>query len=278
MAYLSEEMHLGSIGLAMGLYISGTALGGMSGRLITGVLTDLFSWRVALAANGVLGLLAAFLFWRTLPRSVNFNPRPLSAPALLGSFCEHLKDSGLRQLFAEGFLLMGTFVTVYNYVGYRLTGAPYRLSQSQVGLVFIVYLVGTASSAWFGDLAGKRGRRKVFWSTILLMLAGLAISLLSPLPWIIGGIAVLTCGFFGAHSIVSSWVGIRARHSKAQASSLYLFSYYLGSSIIGSSGGIFWNEFGWRGIAGFTGLLLLIALFLSVRLLALRPLAEVVKP
>jgi YNFM family putative membrane transporter len=40
MAYLSEEMHAKAIGLAMGLYISGNALGGMSGRLVTGAVTD----------------------------------------------------------------------------------------------------------------------------------------------------------------------------------------------------------------------------------------------
>ena len=39
----------------------------------------------------------------------------------------------------------------------------------------------------------------------------------------ITGLLLLTFGFFGSHSIASSWVGRRATHDKAQASSLYLF-------------------------------------------------------
>lgn len=167
---------------------------------------------------------------------------------------------------------MGTFVTTYNYIGYRLLEPPYSLSQTQVGAIFAVYLLGTGSSAWVGNLAGRLGRRKVFWATTAIMLAGLLLTLMRPLPLIITGIAILTAGFFGAHSIASSWVGLRARHSKAQASALYLFFYYVGSSVIGSCGGLFWSASGWRGVVEFTGSLLILALLISLRLTALQPL------
>lgn len=278
MAYLSEEMHIGSIGLAMGLYISGSALGGMSGRLIAGVLTDISSWRLAVATIGGLGLIAAVIFWRSLPPSIHFEPQPLLPRRLFTFLVDHLRDPGLRWMFFEGFLLMGAFVTVYNYIGYRLVAPPYHLSQSAVGALFIVYLVGVFSSAWVGDLAGRLGRAKVFWAPIVLMSAGLAITLLHHLVAIITGVAVLTFAFFGAHSIVSSWVGLRARRAKAQASSLYLFFYYLGSSVVGSIGGFFWNAFGWLGVAAFTGALLLLAFLISVRLFALQPIAKASAP
>ncbi|HEX4748556.1 MAG TPA: MFS transporter [Bryobacteraceae bacterium] len=266
MAYLSEEMDTSAVGLAMGLYIGGTAIGGMSGRLIVGVLTDAVSWRFAIAAIGVLGLLSAAIFWRSLPPSSNFAPHPLVVSKLVRLMAEHMRDSGLRWLYIEGFLLMGTFVTLYNYIGFRLVEPPYGLTQSQIGLIFTVYLVGAFSSAWVGNLAGRLGRRKVLWITISLMLAGLAGTLVAPLPLIIVSIACFTFGFFGSHSIVSSWVGLRARHSKAQASSLYLFFYYLGSSIVGSAGGLFWHYSHWLGVASFTGVLLMIAVLISIRL------------
>jgi hypothetical protein len=47
MVYLGEEVHPLHLGTAMGLYIGGTAFGGMLGRVATGILTDLFSWRNA---------------------------------------------------------------------------------------------------------------------------------------------------------------------------------------------------------------------------------------
>jgi MFS transporter, YNFM family, putative membrane transport protein len=273
MAYLSEEMDRSAIGLAMGLYIGGTAIGGMSGRLIVGLLTDAVSWRFAIGAIGVIGLVSAAIFWRSLPPSRQFVRHPFVASKLAGLMLEHLRDSGLRWLYFEGFLLMGTFVTLYNYIGFRLVAPPYRLSQSQIGLIFTVYLVGAFSSAWVGNLAGRLGRRKVLWVTILLMLSGVAITLAGPLFLIIIGIALFTFGFFGSHSVVSSWIGLRAQHSKAQASSLYLFFYYLGSSIVGSTGGLFWHDLLWNGVAGFTGALLVLAVLISVRLASLQPLS-----
>jgi YNFM family putative membrane transporter len=272
MAYLSEEMDYKSVGLAMGLYIGGSGLGGMTGRFATGYLTDIASWRVALGAVGGFGILAALIFWRTLPPSRHFEARPLALGELKESFLDHLRDAGLPWLFIEGFLLMGSFVTTYNYIGFRLLAPPYRLSQTQVGAIFAVYLFGTGSSAWVGNLAGRLGRRKVFWATIAIMLTGLLLTLLSPLVVIITGIAVLTVGYFGAHSIASSWVGLRARHSKAQASALYLFFYYVGSSVAGSTGGLFWSASGWRGVVGFTGSLVILALLISLRLSVLQPL------
>ena len=272
MAYLSEEMDYQSVGLAMGLYIGGSGLGGMTGRFVVGYLTDVASWRVAMGTVGGFGILAALIFWRTLPPSRHFRPRPLALGQLRESFLDHLRDAGLPWLFIEGFLLMGSFVTTYNYIGFRLMAAPYGLSQTAVGAIFIVYFIGIFSSAWVGNLAGRLGRRKVFWATTVTMLAGLLISLMSSLTIIITGIAVLTAGFFGAHSIASSWVGLRARHSKAQASALYLFFYYVGSSVVGSFGGFFWTALGWRGVVGFIGSLLILALLISLRLSVLQPL------
>lgn len=275
MAYLSEEMDATAVGLAMGLYIGGSAIGGMSGRLIVGVLTDAFSWRTAVFIIGLLGLLAAAVFWRSLPPSRHFDRHPLHVRKLMRLMSEHLRDPGLRALYLEGFLLMGTFVTLYNYIGFRLVAPPYRLSQSEVGLIFTVYLVGAFSSAWVGNLAGRLGRQRVLWITILIMLSGLTTTLAAPLFIIIFGIAVFTFGFFGSHSIVSSWVGMRARHSKAQASSLYLFFYYLGSSVVGSTGGLFWHDYRWSGVAGFTGTLLFLAVLIAAVQLQLQQCSDV---
>jgi YNFM family putative membrane transporter len=275
MTYLSEEIHPESIGLGMGLYISGSAVGGMGGRLITGVLTDFFDWRVGVAVVGVIGLLAAWIFARALPASRHFVGQPLRWRVLSARFAGIFHDRGLPWLFAEGFLLLGAFVTVYNYLGYRLLAPPYNLSQAVVGLIFAIYLVGTFSSPWMGHLAGKLGRRKVLWTTLALMLAGVALTMLQPLALVMLGIVAITFGFFGGHSIVSSWVGRRAGAAKAQAASVYLFSYYMGSSIAGASGGLFYASHGWTGVALFVGALVLAGLLIALRLIRLPPLVNV---
>ena len=271
MAYLSEEIEPASLGIAMGLYISGNSVGGMSGRIIIGMLTDYFNWRVALGSIGILSILASLLFWYLLPDSKHFQPRSFEIGKLLRSMANQLKDPGLLCLYGIGFFLMGSFVTLFNYIGYQLIAPPYSLSQTIVGWIFVIYIVGTFSATWMGRLADIHGRRQILWVALLIMASGAGLTLWTPLVLKILGIAIFTFGFFGSHSLASSWVGQRAIHDKAQASSLYLFFYYVGSSIGGTVGGTFWSAFGWGGVISLILGFLLLALFLSIRLNSIMP-------
>ena len=269
MAYVGEEMHPRSLGLAMGLYVGGSGLGGMAGRLLSGVITDVWGWRTALTVLGALGVLCAAIMWRGLPASRYFVPREPHLPSLLRAFGRHLQDPALTLLFAEGFLLMGSFVTVYNYVSYRLLAPPFSLSQTDIGLIFTVYLCGIVSSTWAGGLVGRFGRATVLPAALALMLAGNLLTLSNSLWLIVLGISMTTAGFFGGHSVASAWVGTRARTSKAQASSLYLFAYYLGSSVVGSLGGVFWHLGAWPAVIAMTSALVVVALGIAARLRSL---------
>ncbi len=260
MTYLSEEIHPSFVAFSMGLYISGNSIGGMSGRLVTGVLTDFFSWRVSLAVIGLFALAAACMFWRILPASTHFRASSLRPRTLLINFRLHWHDKGLPLLFAEGFLLMGSFVTMFNYIGYRLLSDPYHLSQAIVGLLSVVYLTGSYSSPKAGAMTSRFGRGPVLLASTLIMLIGILITALAPVAVIFLGMMLFTAGFFAAHSVASSWIGRRARRAKGQASSLYLFCYYVGSSVAGTLGGVFWHSFGWNGVVAFISVMLLLAL------------------
>ena len=263
MAYLSEEVHQSSIGLAMGLAIGGNGLGGMVGRLATSFITDVSSWRWALASIGVMGIAATVIFWRSLPPSRHFVARPARPGALLATFREQLLDTRLVPLFAMGFLLMGAFVTAYNYISYHLTEPPYSLSKAAAGSVFVVYPVGIFASAFIGSRADRVGRPRMARLMTIVMLAGVGLMATTPLVLVIVGIATVTFGFFGGHSVASSWIGLRAKDAKAQASALYLFFYYIGASIAGSIGGTVWDRWRWPGVELFLAALLATALFVT---------------
>jgi YNFM family putative membrane transporter len=169
---------------------------------------------------------------------------------------------------------MGGFVCIYNYIGFRLLDPPFSLSQSAIGAIFVVYLFGTVSSALTGEIASRLGRRKVLWLAILLGLAGVTLTLSAHLGLIILGIVLVTVGFFGAHSVASSWVGRRALRDRAQASSIYLCLYYLGSSVLGTAGGWFFAHSGWIGVVAFFATLYGLALAIALRLSRLPPLVQ----
>ena len=200
MAYLAEEIHPRGLGLSMGLYIGGNAFGGMFGRVIIGALTQFASWRVALGAMGLLDLMAAIGFFVLLPVSRNFVRQPRFKPEYhMAAWYGHLRPGPLPLLFLIGCLLQGAFTTVYNYAGFRLTGAPYNLSDTEISLIFLVYLFGMVSSGVAGALSDRHGRGPVLIAGIAIAGIGVGLTLLQPVTAIICGVALLTIGFFIGH-------------------------------------------------------------------------------
>ncbi|WP_292909901.1 MFS transporter [Niveispirillum sp.] len=266
MAYLGEEMHPTALDRAMGLYIAGSAMGGMAGRLVTGVVVDFLPWQAATIGIGALGLASAFAVWRSLPVSAGFVRRPARLGSMLRALTLPLGRGDLSLLFVQGFLLMGGFITIFNYLGFRLLLPPFNLPQSVVALIFSAYLLGMGSSSSVGRLTARWGRPRVMAAGVLVMAAGVGLTLWDSLYTVVPGIGLMTFGFFGAHSIASGWVGALAPATgKAQSSSIYLFSYYLGSSLVGAAGGIVWAALGWGGlVAVVSGMLALSLMFIAL--------------
>ena len=266
MTYLAEEIDPKGLGLATGLLVGGNAFGGMAGRVLTGFITEDWSWQIAVATLGAMGLLSAIGFIFLLPPSKNFHRRTgFEAKFHLRAWSGHLKDRALLPLNAIPFLAMGSFVALYNYAGFRLSLPPFDLNQRQMGWVFTVYLFGIAASFAAGAMADRFGRRKVLPAGILITMAGILLTLAPGLPAMILGIIILTTGFFTVQSVASGWVGRLAQSTKGHASSIYLLAYYLGSSLVGSSGGWFWGIGGWLAVAGFTLALYGLALAAAMR-------------
>lgn len=272
MVYLAEEIDPDALGFSMGLYIGGTAIGGMSGRLVSGVLADLIGWRPALAVLGIAIALAAVVVVALLPTPRHSVRRRVGAREFATVLGVQFRDAGLPWLFASAFLLMGSFVTLYNYAGFRLALPPFELSHAAIAAIFVVYLLGSISSAWAGGLAQRLGRRRVYWATVVVMAAGVGLTIVPSTPAIVAGLALATMGYFAAHGIASAWVARRARLGRAQASAIYLFAYYLGSSVLGTLGGYAWVAWGWSGVMLVSGGAMILALLVAIRLMALPPL------
>lgn len=259
MAYVGEEFNPKGIGKIMGLYISGTSIGGLVGRITAGIFTDLFSWRVALAFIGILAIILSVIFWKILPYSGGRVKRKIDWKSSFIVYRKIIHKKRLLALILLPFLLMGSFVTVFNYIGFMLMEPPYYLSQTLVGFIFLVNLCGTFSSVYMGKKADKFGKFSMLAISIGITIAGALVILLPNLIVKILGISILTFGFFASHTIASAWVGEMSGIFKAEASSLYLLFYYFGSSFIGSIGGLFWTHYHWLGVTCMVVLLLLLA-------------------
>lgn len=266
MAYVAEELPAEHLGRAMGLYISGTGLGGMTGRVCGALLSGVGSWRLALAVVGAGSLVGAVLVARRLPASHHFVAQHGGVARQLAGLGDHLRDPVLRRLFITGFLLMGSLVAFFNYLQYRLVAPPYHLSRIAVAGVFVLYVTGTVSANWMGRLTGRRPHRTVVLFGLALMATGLVATLAGALGVVLLGTAVITFGFFGAHAVASGWVSGHARARRAQSSALYLFFYHVGSSLAGYLGGLAYGGLGWAGLTGMIAGMLAVAVVLVSRL------------
>ncbi|MGW0118084.1 MFS transporter [Streptomyces sp. NPDC003327] len=247
MAYLAEEVRPRALIGAIGLFVAGNSIGGMSGRIVTGWAAQLWGWRAGLAAVGLTSLVCVVAFRALLPKARHFTPGTLHPKALASTVRTHLSDPLLLRLYGIGALFMTVFGAVYTVIGYRLVEAPFSLPQGVIGSIFLVYLVGTASSAAAGQLVARLGRRGALYLAVTTTAAGLLLSLSDALAAVLAGLVLITAGFFAGHAVASAAVSRTATTGRAQASALYQSAYYLGSSAGGTLGAVAFHAGGWAG-------------------------------
>ncbi|WP_371577408.1 MFS transporter [Streptomyces sp. NBC_01314] len=246
-AYLAEEVRPKALITAIGLFVAGNSVGGMSGRVVTGWVAQEWGWRVALAVLGVIAVGCAVAFRLLLPAPKHFaagSPRPR---VLARTVRAHLGNPLLCRLYAIGALFMTVFGGVYTVIGYRLTDAPFSLPQGVIGSIFLVYLVGTVSASTAGRLVGRLGRRGALYLAGGTTTAGLVVSLSDSLVLVLLGLVLITAGFFAGHAVASSSVSHTAKEGRAQASALYQSAYYVGSSAGSTLGAVAFHAGGWGG-------------------------------
>ncbi|MBB5807725.1 YNFM family putative membrane transporter [Saccharothrix ecbatanensis] len=250
MAFLAQEANKTQVGAAIGALVAGNSAGGMLGRLITGLTTDGTSWRTALAIAGAFGAACAITAALLLPKGRDTERRP---SALKGA----LTDRVLLCQYAIAVLAVAAFISVFNVIGFRLT-TDLGLSTGIAALAYLAYAAGS-TSATAGRLADRHGRARVTLAGLAVAAVGAAITLPDNLITIAVGLTLFTGGFFAAHAVASGWVGARApEHVRGQASGVYLFAFYVGSSTGGTAGSAAYQAHGW------TGLVVLITVWLAL--------------
>ncbi len=245
LAYLSDEIEPGKIGLAISLYLSGNTIGGMTGRVAGSLLAGWGGWQQAVWAIGITSLLLGFLFYWKIPASSQVSQNSISIKEKL----QQMKDLLSKRLFIGMYLIaalaMGVFVSVYNYISIQLESPRYGLPHQMIAMIFVMYLTGVAGSIIVGKLSDKYRPERLLRYSLILLGAGLSMLLIPRLWALIAGLGILTFAFFSTHTIASRIVSVNASRSKSSATSIYWLSYYAGSSIIGSLTGIILTLFGW---------------------------------
>ena len=164
-AYIHERWPASHSGRATGAYVSGTVLGGFSGRAVAGVLASSVSWQAAfLALAGMIAGMATGL-WVWLPPEP---PRPetpwaasqAAATATLSGSASPwrlLRHPQLLATDAIGFCVLFTQVAMFTYVTFHLAEPPFSLSTFALAWLFVVYLFGAAVTPFAGGWSDRFG-------------------------------------------------------------------------------------------------------------------------
>ncbi|MFP7366582.1 MFS transporter [Corynebacterium callunae] len=268
MTWLSEEINPKDLGHAMGIYIAGNTVGGLMGRMIPAGLLEITHWQNALLGSSLAALIFGIIMVALLPAQKLFQPKKITLRHELAAMTAHWTNPRLALLFAVAFMAIGCFVSLYNYLGFRMI-KEFGLSEVLVGAVFLMYLSGTWSSIQAGKLRQKLGNgpAAIFLAIIMLLsVVGLSINNL----WTtIISLFAFTAAFFALHSSASGWIGLIATTNRAEASSMYLFCYYLGSSVIGWASGFIFTHMSWTIFMAWLGALILGLLGITITLAAL---------
>ena len=248
---------------AAGQYISGTVLGGFSGRFLAGLVTDLAGWRMAFYCIGVLTL---FLLPVILPgtRQAAAHP-PATVGSTLRAAAGHLHNRRLLALFAIGFGLLFALVGTFTYAALLLAAPPYYFSPSALGSIFAVYLVGVAVTPFTGRWIARHGRSALATAAMMFAMAGLALTLVPSATVIVIGLAISSGGIFMLQALATGFVPTAAHGAKSAAVGLYTSAYYFGGTIGAVAPALLWRTFGWPSVVP-----LLVAVHLALLIVARR--------
>ncbi len=262
LAYLNEEVSPAVLGTAISLYLSGNTIGGMSGRVCGALIAGWSSWHITALCLGLAALAIGIVFARRFPASLHFHPQHTDVRIKLrrmGSFLTHFAFLGL---FLTAALILGAFVSVYNYISFVLEAEPFNLPHYIVAMIFLMYITGVAGSMCIGWLSDRHDAALLLKISLLLMLAGVLLLLVMKLWALIAGLGIVTFAFSGANAMSSRIVSIRAHRAKSSATCLYWLFYYVGSSIIGASSGLVLTSHGWNSfVLAIAGIVLIALLF-----------------
>jgi len=243
-AYIGEEWPRREAAAAVGVYTAGASLGGLCARFATGVLADLVGWRPAYLILAAVTLASAAIVAWKLPREQKF-VRSDGFVASAKQMLRHFRNPQLVATFAVGFGTLFNFIATFTFISFHLAGAPYHLSASAIGAIFLVYLVGTVLSPMVGWAINRFGRRLCMLGVIVSWMGGILLTLTSPLAGIVAGVAVCAGAGIVAQAISTGYVAITAERGASSAVGLYVTAFYIGGSVGAALGGVAWTLGGW---------------------------------
>jgi YNFM family putative membrane transporter len=245
-AYVHDEWPPARAASAISAYVSGTIVGGFSGRVIAGFTAEHWGWHWAFILLGCMSIAIAVYLAAYLPAGRKFGHQ--TPPArMTDAVVDHLRNKQLLAAYSVGSCVLFSLTALFTYVTFHLAAPPFSLSPGWIGSIFVVYLAGAVVTPIVGRRIDKDGYGKMLVRAAAIGAAGALLSLVPNVWAVIAGLAICCSGVFIAQASATTFVGVAAKHNRALALGLYVSFYYAGGSLGGTAPGWLWQRFGWPG-------------------------------
>ncbi|MDF2558973.1 MAG: transporter [Microbacterium sp.] len=248
-AYAAAVSEPGERGRNLGFVTSGVVVGILGSRLLAGVLADVWGWRSIYVVLAALSLVLGVAALRLLPTDVR--PPSRRYADLVGGIARLLTEPAFLSRGAIAFFLFASFGTLWSGMALPLSDAPWKLTETQIGLFGLAGLTGALGAVHAGRWADGGQANRATGLALLALIASWA--LIAQLPWslalLIVGIVVLDFAVQAVH--VSNQHTLTTLHPDRVSTTIggYMIFYSLGSAVGAATTTVVFSTSGWTGSA-----------------------------
>lgn len=250
----------------MSLFITGTILGGLFGRILAGVFATYLSWQSFYYGLAIILLFIGFL----VPKMATTadNKRRYAQPKL-AVLPKVFATAGIAKLYISIFGLFFSFVALLNYLPFMLKSLLNNPSELLLGLMYCGFIMGAVASLNAQRLIVRlKSSKRVMclgFATFLLAIGLLFIQHVA----VIFIVLFLFCGsMFLVHSVASAEINKRSQDNKSIFNALYVTFYYSGGVAGSYFPGLLYQHYG---NTAFLSCLLVVSTIGFLALLTLSP-------
>ena len=241
--------------------VSGMILGILLARTISGFLTNLLGWHIALVTFGLFNLTLMLLMRNVIPElpkpaKQNYFALLAGAPRILW---RNPRAFGLMLVSASALFI---FSVVWTSITFYFTAEPYRWTPAQIGLWGLVGAAGALGARVVGPLLDKGYARIITICAWLVFAASLAIgSFADTSIWFV--VVMLVAMDLGSQGInVNNQTRLLTTFAEARSriNAAYVTTNFIAASIGSAVTASLWHQVGWSGFMWLCSLLSVCAL------------------
>jgi MFS transporter, YNFM family, putative membrane transport protein len=259
MTYISTMYHGRAMQKGFAIYIASNILGGFLGRVVSGAVSTLFGWRYSFLALFVALIVGLFFLYRLSPA-----PKTDFERVSPRNIMNTLKRPGFLRIYTLIACAFFVFVSIPNFLPFRLTDITGGISEFRIGMAYSGYLMGIIIALSTPRLVGYlRSEARALRAGLCCFLAATLIFLSDNTAVIFADMFLFCGGMAVLQSTCSGYINKLATSRKGVANGLYISIYYAGGSLGSYLPGWVYTQLGWNYYIYCLSFVVCLALFLA---------------